>query len=47
MEGWYGRVFDGSGYFDMDKPVGTFTKTELHDLLHREPTKIKWTSHPH
>ena len=41
MDGWYGRIFSGSGYFDMDKPIGRFTKRELHDLLHREPTKIK------
>jgi excinuclease UvrABC ATPase subunit len=41
MDGWYGRIFSGSGYFDMNKPIGKFTKKELHDLLHREPTKIK------
>ncbi|BCT76257.1 excinuclease ABC subunit A [Sinomonas cyclohexanicum] len=41
MDGWYGRIFAGSGYFDMAKPVGTFTTKELHDLLYREPTKIK------
>ncbi|MDR7279217.1 excinuclease ABC subunit UvrA [Catenuloplanes atrovinosus] len=41
MEGWYGRIFAGSGYFDMDKPIKKFTKKEMHDLLYREPTKIK------
>jgi excinuclease UvrABC ATPase subunit len=41
MDGWYGRIFAGSGYFDMDKPIGKFTKKELNDLLYREPTKIK------
>jgi excinuclease UvrABC ATPase subunit len=41
MDGWYGRIFRGSGFFDMDKPIGRFTKKERHDLLHREPTKIK------
>src|SRR5664279_2254421 len=41
MEGWYGRIYRGSGFFDPDKPIGTYTKTELHDLLHKEPTKIK------
>ncbi|MEU1586271.1 excinuclease ABC subunit UvrA [Micromonospora sp. NPDC005710] len=41
MEGWFGRIFRGCGYFDPDKPVAKFTKRELHDLLHREPTKIK------
>ena len=41
MDGWYGRIFSGSGYFDMDKPIRKFNKRELHDLLYREPTKIK------
>ncbi|MGI5523595.1 ATP-binding cassette domain-containing protein [Micromonospora sp. CA-259024] len=41
MEGWYGRIFRGCGYFDPDKPIATYTKRELDDLLHREPTKIK------
>jgi excinuclease UvrABC ATPase subunit len=41
MDGWYGRIFSGSGFFDMDKPIGKFTKRELNDLLYREPTKIK------
>jgi excinuclease UvrABC ATPase subunit len=41
MDGWYGRIFSGSGFFDMDKPIRAFTKRELNDLLHREPTKIK------
>ncbi len=41
MEGWYGRIFGGCGFFDPDKPIKQFTKKELHDLLHKEPTKIK------
>ena len=41
MEGWYGRIFRGCGFFDPDKPIGKFTKKELHALLHKEPTKIK------
>jgi excinuclease UvrABC ATPase subunit len=41
MDGWYGRIFSGSGFFDMDKPVGKFTKRELENLLYKEPTKIK------
>ncbi|CEA09240.1 UvrABC system protein A [Arthrobacter saudimassiliensis] len=41
MDGWYGRIFSGSGFFDMDKPLGRYTKRELHDLLYREPTKVK------
>ena len=40
MDGWYGRIFSGAG-FDMDKPIAKFTKKELHDLLYKEPTKIK------
>lgn len=41
MDGWYGRIFAGSGFFDMDKPIRDFTERELADLLHKEPTKIK------
>ncbi|MFI6849328.1 ATP-binding cassette domain-containing protein [Kitasatospora sp. NPDC050467] len=41
MDGWYGRIFSGCGFFDPDKPIRRFTKKELDDLLHREPTKIK------
>jgi len=41
MDGWYGRIFSGCGFFDPDKPIRRFTKRELHDLLYKEPTKIK------
>ncbi|MCU1366328.1 MAG: hypothetical protein JWN39_1967 [Ilumatobacteraceae bacterium] len=41
MDGWFGRIFRGCGFFDADKPIRKFTKAELHDLLYREPTKIK------
>ena len=41
MDGWYGRIFRGCGFFDPDKPIRKFTKKELHDLLYKEPTKIK------
>jgi len=41
VDGWFGRIFLGSGFFDADKPIREFTKKELHDLLHKEPTKIK------
>ncbi len=41
MDGWYGRIFAGSGFFDMDKPVKEFGKRELHDLLWKEPVKVK------
>ncbi len=40
MDGWYGRIFRGCGYFDPDKPIRRFTSKELRDLLYREPTKI-------
>ena len=41
MDGWYGRIFRGCGFFDPDKPIRKFTASELHDLLYKEPTKIK------
>ncbi|WP_433211438.1 ATP-binding cassette domain-containing protein [Microtetraspora malaysiensis] len=41
MDGWYGRIFSGCGFFDPDKPIREFTKKELNDLLYKEPTKIK------
>ncbi|WP_407935572.1 ATP-binding cassette domain-containing protein [Jatrophihabitans cynanchi] len=41
MEGWYGRIFTGCGFFDPDKPIRTFSKRELNDLLYKAPTKIK------
>src|ERR1044072_4416193 len=41
MDGWYGRIFSGSGFFDMDKPIRKYNKREMHDLLYKEPTKIK------
>jgi excinuclease UvrABC ATPase subunit len=41
MDGWYGRIFLGCGFFDPDKPIKKFTKKELAELLHKEPTRIK------
>jgi excinuclease ABC A subunit len=41
MDGWYGRIFRGCGYFDPDKPISKYTKKQLNDLLYKEPTKIK------
>jgi excinuclease UvrABC ATPase subunit len=41
MDGWYGRIFRGCGFFDPDKPISRYTKRELKDLLHKEPTKIR------
>ena len=41
MDGWYGRIYLTSGFFDPDKPIKKYTKRELADLLHKGPTKIK------
>ena len=41
MDGWYGRIFRGCGFFDPDKPISEYTKKELNDLLYKEATKIK------
>jgi excinuclease UvrABC ATPase subunit len=41
MDGWYGRIFRGCGFFDPDKPIRKYNKRERHDLLYKEPTKIK------
>ncbi len=39
--GWNSRLYIESGFFDPDKPIRKFTKKELHDFLHREPTRMK------
>jgi excinuclease UvrABC ATPase subunit len=41
MDGWYGRILRGGGFFDPDKPIRKFNKRELNDLLYKEPTRIK------
>ena len=41
MDGWFGRIFRGCGYFDPDKPIRNYTKKQLDDLLYKEPTRIK------
>ncbi|MGH2900926.1 MAG: excinuclease ABC subunit UvrA, partial [Solirubrobacteraceae bacterium] len=41
MDGWYGRIFRGCGFFDPDKPIRRFNKRERADLLHKQATKIK------
>ncbi|GAA1395691.1 excinuclease ABC subunit UvrA [Luteococcus peritonei] len=41
MAGWYGRIYQGSGYFDLDKAIKDYTTKELDDLLYREGTRIK------
>ena len=40
-DGWQVRIFTESGFLDPNKPIRDFTETELHDFLHREPTKVK------
>ena len=41
MDGWYGRIYMGSGFVDPDKAIKDYTKRELAALLYQEPTKIK------
>jgi excinuclease UvrABC ATPase subunit len=38
---WTVRIISASGFLDPDKPIHKYTKTELHDFLYREPTKVK------
>ncbi|GAA4835624.1 excinuclease ABC subunit UvrA [Saccharopolyspora rosea] len=39
--GWNYRLYCSSGFVDPDKPIRDYTDTELHDFLHREPTRMK------
>ncbi|MEU2613656.1 excinuclease ABC subunit UvrA [Micromonospora sp. NPDC007271] len=39
--GWNYRLYTASGFVDPDKPIGKYTKRELHDFLYREPTRMK------
>jgi excinuclease UvrABC ATPase subunit len=39
--GWNYRIYSASGFYDPDKPIGKYTKKELHDFLYREPTRMK------
>jgi excinuclease UvrABC ATPase subunit len=41
MDGWFGRILRGCGFFDPDKPIARFTQRELNDLLYKEPTRLK------
>ena len=41
MDGWFGRILRGTGFFDPDKPIKQFTKPQLNALLYKEPTKLK------
>jgi len=40
-DGWYVRIFAGSGFLDPDKPIRDYSERELQDFLYREPTKVK------
>ncbi|BBC95167.1 excinuclease ABC subunit UvrA [Streptomyces rochei] len=39
--GWNHRLYAESGLMDPDKPIRSYTKRELADFLHREPTRMK------
>jgi excinuclease UvrABC ATPase subunit len=39
--GWNSRLYIESGFVDPDKPIRKYTRTELHDFLHREPVRMK------
>ncbi|MER5753305.1 excinuclease ABC subunit UvrA [Streptomyces sp. NPDC002088] len=39
--GWNYRLYTESGLVDPDKPIRKYTKKELHDFLHLEPTRMK------
>ncbi|WP_326707484.1 MULTISPECIES: excinuclease ABC subunit UvrA [Streptomyces] len=38
---WTVRTYAESGFLDPDKPIREYTKKEMQDFLHREPTKVK------
>ena len=40
-DGWSVRMFTESGFFDADKPIRDYSETERHDLLYKEPVKVK------
>ena len=40
-DGWYVRVYRAAGFLDPDKPIRDYSERELHDLLYKEPTKVK------
>jgi excinuclease UvrABC ATPase subunit len=39
--GWNSRLYLSSGFVDPDKRIRDYTKSELHDFLHREPERMK------
>nr|WP_243695072.1 excinuclease ABC subunit UvrA [Labedella populi] len=40
-DGWGVKIYTGSGFFDPDKPIRDFTEKERHDLLYKEPVKVR------
>jgi excinuclease UvrABC ATPase subunit len=38
---WTVRPFIESGFLDPDKPIRRYTKKEMNDFLHHEPTRVK------
>jgi excinuclease UvrABC ATPase subunit len=38
---WTVGIFTESGFLDPNKPIRDYTASEMHDFLHREPTKVK------
>jgi excinuclease UvrABC ATPase subunit len=41
VDGWYVRIFTGSGFMDPTKPIRDFTEQERHDFLYKEPVKVR------
>jgi excinuclease UvrABC ATPase subunit len=41
VDGWHVRIYAGSGFLDPDKPIRDYSEQELHDLLYKEPVKVK------
>src|SRR5579863_6813980 len=39
--GWGYRLYSESGFYDPGKPIGKFTRKELHDFLYHEPVRMK------
>jgi excinuclease UvrABC ATPase subunit len=39
--GWGYRLYSESGFYDPDKPIRDYTRTELHDFLYHEPVRMK------
>ena len=39
--GWNYRLYAASGFVDPDKPIRDYTERERHDLLYREPIRMK------